>query len=149
PAMATTSRIDGVRLVGRVIADRPEWGSGLSGTIRLGCTNHATQSSLPPRSGVMADREGLLDGGGDLQAWYTSRPADEECHTVWTSCRPRLKMLKTSRSIGAVRDGGSGAAGNEVRAAGTGPDRLPGTGEGPPDLVLTSGSFGHVDMAWE
>ena len=22
-------------------------------------------------------------------------------------------------------------------------------GEGPPDLVLTSGSFGHVDMAWE
>ena len=22
-------------------------------------------------------------------------------------------------------------------------------GEGPPDLVLTSGSFGHVDLAWE
>jgi hypothetical protein len=22
-------------------------------------------------------------------------------------------------------------------------------GQGPPDLVMTTGSFGHVDMAWE
>jgi hypothetical protein len=22
-------------------------------------------------------------------------------------------------------------------------------GEGPPDLVMTTGSFGHVDLAWE
>ena len=39
----------------------------------------------------------------------------------------------------------------ETRYARLGRDRIAYQvlGEGPPDLVLTSGSFGHVDMAWE
>ena len=39
----------------------------------------------------------------------------------------------------------------ETRYARLGQDRIAYQvlGEGPPDLVLTSGSFGHVDMAWE
>ena len=39
----------------------------------------------------------------------------------------------------------------ETRYARLGRDRIAYQvlGEGPPDLVMTTGSFGHVDMAWE
>jgi hypothetical protein len=38
----------------------------------------------------------------------------------------------------------------ETRYARPGSDRITYQvlGEGPPDLVMTTGSFGHVDMAW-
>jgi hypothetical protein len=43
----TINRIDRVRAVARVIADLPEWGSGMSGAFRLGSTT--TQSNQLPR----------------------------------------------------------------------------------------------------
>jgi len=58
-------------------------------------------------------------------------------------------MGATSRSIGAFGHGGSGAAGDEVRAAGWDRIAYQVLGEGPPDLVMTTGSYSHVDMVWE
>jgi class 3 adenylate cyclase len=68
----------------------------------------------------------------------------------WTSCCSRLKMRETQWSIGVFHDDG-GAVQPETRYARLGPDRIAYQvlGEGPPDLVMTTGSFGHVDMAWE
>jgi class 3 adenylate cyclase len=58
-------------------------------------------------------------------------------------------MHETSRCIDAF-DGG-GAVQPETRYARLGRDRIAYQvlGEGPPDLVMASGSFGHLDTAWE
>jgi hypothetical protein len=39
----------------------------------------------------------------------------------------------------------------ETRYARLGPDRIAYQvlGEGPPDLVMTTGNYSHIDMAWE
>jgi pimeloyl-ACP methyl ester carboxylesterase len=58
-------------------------------------------------------------------------------------------MPKTSRP--SALDAAEGMVQPETKYARMGQDRIAYQvlGKGPPDLVMTTGSFGHVDMAWE
>jgi hypothetical protein len=56
---------------------------------------------------------------------------------------------EASRSFGGICGGGKVQP--ETRYARMGDDRIAYQvlGDGPPDLVMAPGSFGHVDIAWE
>ena len=58
-------------------------------------------------------------------------------------------MPKTSRP--SALDAAEEMVQPETKYARMGQDRVAYQvlGQGPPDLVMTTGSFGHVDMAWE
>ena len=93
------------------------------------------------RAGSVPHREpaGMANGGRVSPSRCEAGPR----HTA------RRKIHQTARSVGAFRGGGKVQP--ETRFARLGEDRIAYQvlGNGPPDLVLTPGSLGHLDIAWE